>query len=119
MLRLILSYKESNVLSAIGQTGEAHTHELSSKTQLPPSEVSKALEKLAQRGLLTVNDNNARLTEEGRAALRKLEQQVRRPSTSSPQVLLIDDESTSAINSNFSSQEIEQSIDDELGKLRK
>ena len=45
MFTTVLSYSESAVLAVVGQTGEAYLTEIPSRTQLPPYEVTEALDR--------------------------------------------------------------------------
>lgn len=65
MFNIVLSYKESDVLRAFGEPAKARAFEISSKTQMPPGEVTRILGKLAGKGFLKISESVAELTSTG------------------------------------------------------
>jgi DNA-binding MarR family transcriptional regulator len=121
MFNIVLSYKESDVLRAFGEPAKARAFEISSKTQMPPGEVTRILGKLAGKGFLKISESVADLTSTGREALWMLDSQTRRSAASSQPVLLTDQETADALDALNTSQttaELERSIDEALGKLK-
>jgi DNA-binding MarR family transcriptional regulator len=114
MFTTVLSYSESAVLAVVGQTGEAYLTEIPSRTQLPPYEVTEALDGLAEKSLVVSENGGVRVTKGGRNVLKGLSaRQFSRPN----RVLVTDRIAARAIQTNAQSVRLNESIDEELKKL--